>query len=133
MFFRQSCDGLRPPKGMKNAFRSATALHESVRGSSSWLRRCRLSQPAGCLVDVVDKYAVALELHLVVIPSRALHVTATVRIGVMCQLDAFRRALQSGFGLNEFSLGVSHGLVGVGQGFHFRRRQLLGPVRSSTG
>ena len=77
----------------------------------------------------MDDDGVALELNLVIIPSRAVYVTATVRIGMMRQLDALGRALQGGFGLNQLGLGVGYGLVGIGQRFRFRRRELLGPVR----
>ena len=65
-------------------------------------------------MDVVDEDGVAFKLHFVVIPSRAFHVTATVRIRVMCQFYAVRRALEGSFGLDQLSLRVRDGLVGVG-------------------
>ena len=82
------------------------------------------------LVDVMDEDGVALELNLVVVASCAFYVTATVRIGVMRQLYTLGRALQGSFGLDQLGLGVGDRLVGIGQRFRFRRRQLLGPVRN---
>ena len=68
-------------------------------------------------MDMLDDNGVAFELNLVIVPSRAFDVTATVRIGMMSELDTFGRALQGRLGLDRLGLSVRHGLVCIGQRF----------------
>ena len=56
------------------------------------LRGSYLRHTAWSFVDVVNHDGVAFELNLVVIASRAFHVTATVRIRVVGQLYSIGRA-----------------------------------------
>jgi len=81
-------------------------------------------------MNMVDHDRVPLELHLVIIPSRAIHVTTTVRIRMMSQLDTLSRPHQRCLGLDQLRLCIGHSLVGIRQRFHLGGGKLLRPYRS---
>ena len=79
---------------------SAVCLHPKQRPQLLRWRSRLTTQARRRLMNMVDHNRVALELHLVIIPARAIHVTATVRIRMMSQLNTLSRPHQRGLGLH---------------------------------
>jgi hypothetical protein len=52
---------------------------------------------------------------------------------MMGLFDTLGRTLQSGFSVDQLVLRIGNGLVGIGQGFHFRWGQLFRAVNRHGG
>src|SRR5882757_9305087 len=109
---------------------SAVSVHPKQRPRLMSRRIRFTTQARRRLMNVVNHNRVALELHFVIIPARAIHVTATVCIRMMSQLHPLGRPHQGSLGLHQLGLCIGHSLVGVCQRFYLGGSMLLRPYRS---